>query len=127
MVASLAVGGVLVLAMIAASGWAAVRLAADARIPIHFGSPERCVLVSKRVGLVIWPAAGAVLYGVVGGVCASALASGWVPGVRDVLTPAVLCVVLGFQVGALVLARAGGREAAVGPGRPGGSRGPGGR
>jgi hypothetical protein len=124
MVASLAVGGVLVLAMIAASGWAAVWLAADARIPIHFGSPERCVLVSKRVGLVIWPAAGAVLYGVVGGVCASVLASGWVPGVRDVLTPAVLCVVLGFQVGALVLARAGGREAPVGPGGP---WGPGGR
>jgi hypothetical protein len=123
MVASLAVGGVLVLAMIAASGWAAVRLAADARIPIHFGSPERCVLVSKRVGLVIWPAVGAVLYGVLGGVCASALASGWVPGVRDVLMPAVLCVVLGFQVGALVLARAGGREAPVGPGGPWGPEG----
>jgi hypothetical protein len=27
-----------------------------------------------------------------------------VPGVRDVLTPAVMVVVLGFQVGALVLA-----------------------
>jgi hypothetical protein len=118
MVASLAIGGVLVLAMVAASVRAAVTLAAAARIPIHFGSPERCVLVSKRAGLVIWPAAGVLLYGAVGGVCMSALASGWVPGVRDVLMPAVLCVVLGFQVGAFVLARrgAGGEAAAVGPG-----------
>ena len=35
---------------------------------------------------------------------ASSVAAGWVPGVRDVLVPAVLCVALGFQVGALVLA-----------------------
>src|SRR6516165_10777529 len=61
MVASLVVGGVLVLAMVAASGRAAVTLAADARVPIHFGSPERCFLVSKRAGLIIWPAAGAAL------------------------------------------------------------------
>jgi hypothetical protein len=41
---------------------------------------------------------------VLGGVSASSLAADWVPGVRDVLMPAVMCVVLGFQVGALVLA-----------------------
>ena len=111
MVASLVIGGVLVLAMIAASGRAAVTLAADARIPIHIGSPEHCYLVSKRAGLVIWPAVGAVLYGVIGGVTGSSLASGWVPGVRDVLVPAVLCVVLGFQVGALILARRGAGDA----------------
>jgi hypothetical protein len=105
MVASLAIGGILVLAMIAASGRAAVTLAADARIPIHIGSPEHCYLASKRAGLVIWPAVGVVLYGLIGGVTGSSLASGWVPGVRDVLAPAVLCVVLGFQVGALILAR----------------------
>jgi hypothetical protein len=108
MVASLVIGGMLVLAMVAASGRAAVTLASDARVPIHFGSPEHCLLVSKRAGLIIWPAVGAVLYGVIGGVAASSLASGWVPGVREVLTPAVLFVVLGFQVGALVLA---GRDA----------------
>jgi hypothetical protein len=33
------------------------------------------------------------------------LAAGWVPGVRDVLMPAVMVVLLGFQAGALVLAR----------------------
>ena len=104
MVAALAVGGVLFAMMIAASGYAAVILPGDARIPLHFGSHEHLFLVSKRAGLIVWPALGAVLFGVLGGVSASSLAAGWVPGVRDVLMPAVMCVVLGFQAGALVLA-----------------------
>jgi len=111
--ASLAVGGALLLAMIAASGRAAVTLAADARVPVHFGSPEHCYWASKRAGLVIWPAAGALAFGVLGGVAGSGLAAGWVPGVRDVITPAVLCVLLGFQLGALVLARRGPGAAVV--------------
>jgi len=102
--ASLTVGGVLLLAMIAASARGAVRLAADARIPVHYGSVEHCLYVSKRVGLVIWPGVGAVLFGVLSAIAGSRLAAGWVPGVRDVLVPAVLCVTLGFQVGALVMA-----------------------
>jgi Flp pilus assembly CpaE family ATPase len=102
-VAALAVGGVLLAMMIAASGYAAVILPGDARIPLHLGSHQHVVLVSKRAGLGIWPAAGAVLYGILGGVSASSLASDWVPGVRDVLMPAVMVVVLGFQVGALVV------------------------
>jgi hypothetical protein len=114
MVASLVLGGMLVLAMVAVSGWAAVTLAADARVPIHVGSPEHCLLVSKRAGLIIWPAAGAVLYGVLGSLAGSGLAADWVPGVRDVLVPAVLCVVLGFQVGALVLARRDAGRASLG-------------
>ena len=104
MVAALAVGGVLLAVMIAASAYAAVILPASARIPLHLGSHDRVLLVSKRTGLVVWPVAGALCYGVLGGVSASSLASDWVPGVRDVLMPAVMCVVLGFQVGALVLA-----------------------
>jgi len=104
MVAALTVGGVLLAVMIAASGYAAIILPGDARIPLHFGSDEHVFLMSKRAGLVIWPALGVVLFGVLGGVSASNLAADWVPGVRDVLMPAVMCVVLGFQVGALVLA-----------------------
>jgi hypothetical protein len=103
-VTALAVGGVLLAMMIAASGYAAIILPPDARIPLHFGSHEHVWLVGKRAGLVIWPALGAVLFGVLGGVSASGLAAGWVPGVRVALMPAVMCVVLGFQVGALVLA-----------------------
>ena len=107
MVASLAVGGVLLLAMIAASWRAAVTVAPDARIPLHLGSADHCYWVSKRAGLVIWPAVGALCYGVLGGLAGSTVASNWVPGVRDMLVPAVLGVAFGFQLGALVLARRG--------------------
>src|ERR1700756_5605597 len=93
--------------MIAASGYAAVILPADARIPLHLGSHQHVFLVSKRAGLVIWPAAGAGLYGTPGGVSASSLAANWVPGLRDVLMPAVMVVVLGSQVGSLVLGAGG--------------------
>ena len=44
---------------------------------------------------------GAVSFGTVGGITRSSVAADWVPGVRDVLTPAVLCVALAFQIGAL--------------------------
>ena len=105
----MAVGGLFLLAMIAASVRAAIALPADARIALHFGSVEHCYRVPKRAGLVIWPAAGAVVFGVLGAIAASSLASDWVAGVRDVLVPAVLCVLFAFQAGALVMA---GRDAA---------------
>jgi hypothetical protein len=77
------------------------------------GSVEHCFLVSKRAGLIIWPALGAVLLVLLGGITKSSLAADWVPGVRDVLVPAVLFVVFGFQVGALVLAGRGSGVAAA--------------
>src|SRR5580692_1394225 len=100
--ASLAVTGMFALAMIIAAARAAVALPAEARIPLHLGSVERCYLVPKRAGLVIWPAAGLAVAGVLGGIAASSLAAGWVPGVRYVLTPAATGVLLAFEVGALV-------------------------
>ncbi len=111
-VAALAVGGVLLLAMIGASGWGAVRLAPGARVPIHLGSAERAYWAPKGVGLAVWPLVGALCYGVIGGISASQIAANWVPGVRDVLAPAVMVVLLGFQVGALILARRGNRGGA---------------
>jgi hypothetical protein len=101
----LVVAGVVLLAMIAGAGWGAANLAADARIPVHCGSAEHCLLVPKRAGLVIWPMLGLVFYLVLGGIADSGLAANWVPGVRVVLTPAVLCVLLGFEAGALIIAR----------------------
>ena len=77
------------------------------RIGVHCGSVEHCFFVSKRAGLIIWPVLGAVLFAVLGGITKSSLAVDWVPGVRDVLVPAALFVVFGFQVGALVLAADG--------------------
>jgi hypothetical protein len=103
--ASLIIGGALLLAIVAASGWGAVVLPADARIAVHYGSENHQYLVSKRAGLLIWPALGVILYGALGGIIGSSLAAGWVAGVRDVLVPAVLVVVLAFQAGALITAR----------------------
>jgi hypothetical protein len=103
--AALTVSGIFALAMIVAAVRAAVVLPAGARIPLHLGSVEHCYLVPKRAGLVIWPAAGVLVSGVLGGVAASGLAAGWVPGVRDVLAPAAAGLLLAFEVGALLLAR----------------------
>src|ERR1700689_2681660 len=93
--------------MIGMSGWGVIGLAAGARGPVHLGSAERAYWAPKGVGLVVWPAAGALCYGVLGGISASGVAANWVPGVRDVLVPAVMVVLLGFQVGALMLAGRG--------------------
>ena len=99
---SLVVSGIFALAMIIAAGRAAVVLPAGARIPLHVGSVERCVEVPKRAGLVIWPTAGVLVAGVLGGIAASSLAADWVPGVRYVLAPAATGVLLAFEVGTLL-------------------------
>ena len=113
MTASLAVSGIFTLAMIVAAVRAAIVLPAGARIPLHAGSAERCYLVPKRAGLVIWPAAGVAVSGVLGGIAASSLAADWVPGVRYVLAPAAAGVLLAFEAGALGMARRGGVPPAV--------------
>jgi hypothetical protein len=100
--AALVVSGIFALAMIIAAIRAAITLPAGARIALHFGSVERCYLVPKRAGLVIWPAAGLAVAGVLGGIAASSLAASWVPGVRYVLAPAATGVLLAFEVGALL-------------------------
>jgi hypothetical protein len=104
--ASLAIGGVLLVAMIAASGYGWIALPAAARVPVHCGFAEHCYWAPKRGGLLIWAGIGALGYGIVGAVTASNLASNWSPAAREVLTPAVMCVALAFQAGALAMARA---------------------
>jgi hypothetical protein len=123
--ASLIVGGVFLLAMVIASVRGAVILPAGTRIPVHAGSVEHCYMAPKKAGLVIWPGAGAVAFGVLGGVGASSLAAGWTAGVRVVLAPAVLGVLLAFQVGALALARQGEAEPGGGLAGPAGAESPG--
>jgi len=111
--ASLVVSGIFTVAMIVAAVWAAIVLPAGARIPLHLGSVERCYLVPKRAGLVIWPAAGLLVAGILGGIAASGLAADWVPGVRYVLAPAAAGVLLAFEAGALAMAHRGSVPAAV--------------
>jgi hypothetical protein len=58
----LAVGGVIWLAMICVSGYGWITLPSDALVPVHFGPGAYNNLVAKRLGLVLHPAAGAVIY-----------------------------------------------------------------
>ena len=64
------VDAVLVVVMVCLSGWGALRLPPDARIPIHFGALSWHTSVPKAPGLVLWVAVGLVTY-LAGGVLTS--------------------------------------------------------
>jgi hypothetical protein len=103
--AALIIGGVILLAMICVSGYGAVTLPSDARVPIHFGVSYNN-FVPKRVGLVVHPAAGAVVLllsaFVRHGHGANGASSHALPPVVAVI---IMCVLLAFQVGAIMVAR----------------------
>jgi hypothetical protein len=56
------VDAVLVVVMVGVSGWGAVRLPPDARVPVHFGPASATTAVPKTTGLVLWAAVGVVTY-----------------------------------------------------------------
>ena len=99
MIAVLVIGGVLLLAMIGVSWYGWVTLPADALVPIHFGASYNN-FVSKRLGLIIHPAAGVVVYVI------SALATHHSSKSSPAfIAPLVMCVLLAVQVGAIKVAR----------------------
>ena len=77
MIASLVAGGLLLTGMVVATGYAAVRLPGDARVPLHAGSPEYSVWLSKRAGLAAWLAAGAVVFAALAWLTLSQAAANW--------------------------------------------------
>ena len=100
MIASLVIGGVVVLAMIAVSCYGWVTLPADARVPIHFGAGYNN-FVPKGLGLVIHPAAGAVIY-----LISVATTRNPAKAASAVyIFPVVMCVLLIVQIGAIKVAR----------------------
>ncbi len=105
MTAALVIGGVVLLAMICVSWYGAVTLPGDARVPIHFGVSYNN-FVSKRAGLVMHPAAGAVVYLLLAFVShgnpAHGTSSKALPHIFPVL---IMCVLLAVQVGAIRVAR----------------------
>ena len=108
----LAVGGLLVLVMIAVSvsGWRT--LPSDARVPIHRGFRGYGNYQSKTAGLVTWPAAGIVIYGLYLGVFAEALSAHTGNGGMLLLAlPLVLVVLIAGQIAAI---RAAGRTSRQG-------------
>lgn len=105
MIASLAISGVLLLGMVVATGYAAIRLPGDARVPLHAGTPEYSVWLPKRAGLSVWLAAGAAVFAALAWLSLSRLAANWASSMRVTLLPAVMCVALAAEVAAIILAR----------------------
>ena len=100
MIASLVIGGVILLAMIGVSCYGWVTLPADARVPIHFGAGYNN-FVPKGLGLVMHPAAGVVIY-----VISAATTRNPAKASSAVyIFPIVMCVLLIVQVGAIKVAR----------------------
>lgn len=113
MIASLVIGGVLLAGMVAATGYAAARLPGDARVPLHAGTPEYSLWLSKRAGLSAWLGGGAVAFAALAWVSLSQAAASWAASLRVTLLPAVMCVALAAEVAAIILSRT--PEDAAGP------------
>jgi 4-amino-4-deoxy-L-arabinose transferase-like glycosyltransferase len=102
---ALAVGGVILLAMICVSWYGWVTLPGDARVPIHFGGSYNN-FVSKRAGLVMHPAAGAVTFLIFAFVGHGNSANGASSKAHPyVILPVIMCVLLVTQAGAIRVAR----------------------
>jgi hypothetical protein len=105
LIASLVVSGVLLMAMVIAAAYAVVRLPKGARVPLHAGTPEYSVWLSKPLGLTAWLAAGGLAFAVVAAVTLSRVGAGWVSSMRVTVLPAVMCVALAGEVAAIISAR----------------------
>jgi hypothetical protein len=105
LIASLVISGLLMLAMIVAAGWAVMRLPGDARVPLHAGSPEYSLWLSKRAGLSVWLAAGAVAFAALAWLTLGQVAANWATSMRVTLLPAVMLVALAAEVAAIISAR----------------------
>jgi hypothetical protein len=103
MTAVLAIGAVILLAMICVSWYGWVTLPADARVPIHFGVGYNN-FVPKRVGLVMHPAIAAGLYVIFTVVSHGNSANGGKTTPKIIL-PLVMGLILVVQVGAVMVAR----------------------
>jgi hypothetical protein len=104
---SLVIGGLLlgVIIGVAAYGW--VTLPADARVPIHYGFGSYNNFASNAVGLIVWPAAGLLVFGLLAAAAEHAIKPNH-PGAGTVpliITPVVLAILAATEWGAIALAR----------------------
>jgi hypothetical protein len=103
-IVAFAVGAAILLAMICVAWYGWVSLPSDARVPIHFGVSYNN-FVPKRIGLVVHPAAGAVVFLIlifVNHLPAHGNSSKMTP---YAIIPVIVCVMLVVQAGAIRLAR----------------------
>jgi hypothetical protein len=104
MIAGIVIGGVIWLAMVGASCYGWVTLPTDARVPVHFGAAAYNNFMPKRGGLLVHPAAGALVYGIIL-VSSSAHATHGPALPVVVILPLVMCLLLAVQLGAIRIAR----------------------
>ena len=99
MIAVLVIGGAALLAMIGVSWYGWVTLPADARVPVHFGAGYNN-FVPKRLGLIVHPAVGALVY-----VLSAVVAHHPAKTAPAFILPGVMCLLLIVQIGAIRVAR----------------------
>jgi hypothetical protein len=106
MTAGLVIGGVALLAMIAVARYGSVALPPDARIPVHWGGSYGN-FVSKRTGLITWPAVAALIYGMLAFAGQLKPSHGNKSGdiIAYIALPVVMCILLAAQAGAIMTAR----------------------
>lgn len=110
--ALLVISAVILLAMVAVSAYGAVALPQDARVPVHWLTSYGNY-VSKRAGLTVWPMVGAVFEGFLLAVYSDLHLRDRLGGL--VALTVSMCVVLAFQVGAVVHAQRRTRRPPSGP------------
>lgn len=104
MIAGIVIGGVFWLAMVGASSYGWLTLPGDALVPVHFGPAAYNNFVPKRIGLLIHPAVGALVYVIIL-VASSGHAAHRPRFPVEVFLPLVMCVLLVVQAGAIRVAR----------------------
>jgi hypothetical protein len=102
MMIELGIGAAILAAILCVSWYGWVTLPGDARVPIHFGPAAYNSFVSKRTGLIMYPAAGVVVFVILIVVRQSSAAS---HGPAPVILPVILFVMLVTQAGAIWVAR----------------------
>jgi hypothetical protein len=104
--ASIVIGALLLLAMVGISVYGAITLPSDARIPLHYGIGSYGNFAPKTVGLIMWSAGGAVIYGIFVAVSEHAIKPNHGgSGPAQFIMPVVLVLVVALEYGAISLAR----------------------
>ncbi len=101
---SVIAGSVLLVAMIAVAGYAAVTLPADAQVPVHYGIGGYNNWQPKRVAVALWAGVAVLLYVLILVTAAAAGAHGTLAAA--VILPVAQLIVIANQLGAIRAARA---------------------
>ena len=103
---SFVVSGLLVGVMIGISFYGTRILPPDARIPLHYGLGGYGNFASRKTGLVVWPAAGAVIFALMVGVSQGVIKPNHGSNATAVIIlPIALVVLVAAQWGAISRAR----------------------